>query len=180
MKVALSVLFFLFLFGSRAFAQTHDNVLQLGVQGSLGTGDFRKDVSPGYGGSLKYMRSLGDPENYITLEAGYDNFRLKVAPKDVNPQIHTIPVLIGYRRSLFKQFRVEPQAGISFNKAIASYRGQFASASFTGFSWSAGASYAIAGLNDTEIGLRYQNTIPLNDGLKMGYVSIKLAYNFDL
>lgn len=162
-----------------ARAQLAGTTLQLSGQASIPLGDFKSEVSPGYGANLRIMQKFESLKGYLSLEGGYSNFKLKFPPLGVKSHIYTIPVLLGYRYQ-FGGFSLEPQAGVSFNQAVASTRSNRVTANFTGFSWAAGVNYNIPQFTHIEFGIRYQQTVPFKDGLNEGFLGLRLGYNLGL
>lgn len=156
-------------------AQKGNNILQPSFQVSIPTNGLANTVDIGFGGAVKAMYGFSEIKQQLTLEAGYNNFKLKYLPSGLNADYTAIPVYAGYRYTT-GHFAFEPQIGISINRIGVSYGGESANETQSNFAWAGGVSYRY---NKVELGVKYQvSTVEDSDAIT--YLGIRLGYNFSL
>jgi hypothetical protein len=159
-----------------AAAQKGNNQLQIGGQATFPIGNLADVAKTGYGVSAKGMYGFGTASQQATLEVGYNRLAVKNLPSGVKANYSAIPIYTGYRY-LVGSFFFEPQAGVSFNKVVASSAGTTVSGNETNFGWATSVGY---NLGDLEISVRYQSSDVKNSDVGLTFVGARLAYNFEL
>ena len=159
-----------------ANAQKGTNKIQVAGQVGFPTGDLADVAKTGFGAAAKGMLGFSAKPQYVTLEAGYNNFSVKNLPSSVNANYSSVPIYLGYRANLSGVI-LESQAGVSLNHIEAAGPGGTVSANQTGFGWALSAGYEF---KNVELSVRYQNSEAESDSQKIRFVGIRLGYNFSL
>lgn len=156
-------------------AQKGENILSLGGDIAIPTGDFGKGFNIGPGFRLKMLFGVTE-FGYITATSGINFFGAKkdqLGPLEA-ANMRIIPILVGYRHT-FSGFFLEPQLGFGIYGATVKYMGMTESGSSNAFTWAAGFGYM--GKN-VEVGLRYQSGE--KDGQSFPLFGANVSYAFSL
>ncbi len=176
MKNFLVVTLIFLAIATGAKAQKGNNQLQVGGQAALPVGRLNDVAKTGFGIAAKGMYGFGVADQQVTLEAGYNRFAVKNLPNGVTGEYSAIPIYTGYRY-IIGGLSLEPQAGISFNKIVATAGNQAASGNETNFGWATSVGYSFS---DIELSVRYQSSDVKNSDVKLTFLGFRLAYNFKL
>ncbi len=156
-----------------AFAQKGNNQVGVGLDLGLPMGDFGDGSKMGIGGTVKGMYGIGTA-GQLELTLGYISFGMKESSSSASASTSVIPIFAGYRHH-FNGLYVEPQLGISMIKSKVDVMGQSMSSSTSAFGWALGVGYLF---NEFDISARYQSAS--KDGSSMGFIGLRLGYNFSL
>ncbi|QPH41654.1 outer membrane beta-barrel protein [Pedobacter endophyticus] len=159
-----------------ALAQKNTNYLKVSAQAAIPTGNLADVVHVGNGIAVQGAFGFSKLPQYLTLEAGYNRFKVKNLPSGASGHYSALPIYAGYRARL-DQFVFDAQAGVSFNHIDASSSNVNAHANQTAFGWAFGASYLIKGI---ELGLRYQSSEGSRDVSVIRFLGIRAGYNISL
>jgi hypothetical protein len=152
-----------------------DYILQLSGQASLPVGELSRVSKGGFGGALKGLYDL-DVDQMVTLEGGYNYFKVKNLPTGISAYYSAIPIYAGYRFSI-RKIHLEPQAGISINRVAGSTGAATSSQTSTKFGFAGEVSYSISNF---EIGVKYQSSQTTNKDEEISFVGFRLSYNLEL
>jgi hypothetical protein len=174
MRKLSALLFVFFLLSSNINAQKGENLLSIGGDLGLPTGDFAEGFNVGPGLRAKLLFGI-NTTGYITATSGINFFSAKPELLNTGASLtfRIIPILAGYRHTI-NSFFIEPQFGFGVYSATVSTGGTSESGSTNAFTWAAAMGYMGKSF---EAGVRYQS------GEKDGSISmigINISYIFSL
>ncbi len=165
-------------FSIATYAQKGAIHINGGVDGAFPLGDFGEGYGMGFGATVKGLYGISDA-GQVGLTLGYIHFGSKEDLGDGNSvSLGVIPILALYRHH-FGSLYVEPQIGLSSNRAKVNISGSGfdfgGTASTTSLGYAAGIGYLIGNI---DLSARYQGFS--QSGSSAGFAGLRVAYNFSL